>query len=244
MIELRPYGDTTDDGVVQVSFTLPIAAGERARQAALTLAGKMGFTRSRVVHMKAMGEDFTFFVMYGSVAHSIDPDALSVPERDFPELSHHEVDRVIREHLRRPLVVVGACTGTDAHTVGLDAILSMKGFGGDKGLESFAEIQVVNLGSQVTPAEIVESVARERADAVLISQVVTQRDAHILHLREVHDALVGAGVRDDLVLVGGGPRFDPQQAGDLGYDRIFGPNTTPSEVASFLAWSVAGRKSA
>ena len=35
------------------------------------------------------------------------------------------------------IVVVGACTGCDAHTVGIDAILNYKGFAGDEGLESY-----------------------------------------------------------------------------------------------------------
>jgi beta-lysine 5,6-aminomutase beta subunit len=238
MATIKPYGDATGDGQVQLSFTLPIAAGEQARQAALALLAEMGLERIHVAHMKAMGPQFTFFVAYGSSTHSVDPETLVIPERTHPDLSHPDVNRLIRERLKRRLVVVGACTGTDAHTVGLDAILSMKGFAGDKGLEYFPEMQVVNMGAQVTPAEIVDRVESEDADAVLISQVVTQRDAHILHLAEVRDALLAAGRRDRVILVGGGPRFSPDQAKDLGYDRIFGRGTTPSEVASYLAWAV------
>jgi beta-lysine 5,6-aminomutase beta subunit len=242
MSAVRPYGDATDDGMVQLSFTLPVATSERARQSALELARKMGFERPQVVHMKAMGPSFTFFVVYGSTTHSVDPDELAVAERDFPNLSYQEVNRILREELKRRLVVVGACTGTDAHTVGLDAILSMKGYAGDHGLEYFPEIEVVNLGSQVTPEEIVETVRRVSADAVLISQVVTQRDAHILHLEEVREALEAAGERDRVILVGGGPRFTPEQASELGYDRIFGRGTKPSEVAAYLAWATTRRQ--
>ena len=241
MTEVRPYGDATDDGQVQVSFTLPIEESERARQAALKLAQKMGLQHPQVVHMKGTGPTFTFFIVYGRTVHRVDPDDLVVEERDFPILSNQEVNRLIRAHLKRQLVVVGACTGTDAHTVGLDAILSMKGFAGDHGLEYFSEMRVVNMGAQVDPVEIVETARREAADAVLISQVVTQRDAHILHLREVREALAGAGLRDDVVLVGGGPRLAPEQAAELGYDRIFGRGTTPSEVAAYLVSAVLAR---
>ena len=244
MSEIRPYGDSTGDGLVQMSFTLPIGESERARQAALELAGKMGFERPQVIHMKAMGPDFTFFIVYGATQHTIDPDVLEVRERGFPLLSYADVNRMMRELLKRQLVVVGACTGTDAHTVGLDAILSMKGFAGDHGLEYFPEMRVVNMGAQVDPAQIVETVTREKADAVLVSQVVTQRDAHLHHLQEVRDALVTASLREGLILVGGGPRFSPEQASDLGYDRIFGRGTRPSEVASYLAWEVSTRASA
>lgn len=238
MSRIRPYGDATDDGLVQLSFTLPLGESERARQAALDLAGRMGFDRSQVVHMKGLGPDFTFFILYGATSHSVDPAEVVVEERDFPELPYGEVNLLIREQLKRQLVVVGACTGTDAHTVGLDAILSMKGYAGDHGLEYFPEIRVVNMGSQVTPDEIVGTVERENADAILISQVVTQRDAHIHHLAEVRAALEEAGLRDGVVLVGGGPRFTPDQAASLGYDRIFGRGTRPSEVAAYLAWKV------
>jgi len=241
MAEVKPYGDWTGDGKVQLSFTLPIAAGERARQAALELAGKMGFQRALVVHMKEMGPDFTFFLLYGSTVHAVDPDAIVIEERQYPVLTYQEVNHLIFEKLKRQLVVVGACTGTDAHTVGLDAILSMKGYAGDHGLEYFPEMRVVNLGSQVTPQQIVEVARRERADAVLVSQVVTQRDAHIHHLREVREALVDAGLRYRLILVGGGPRFSPEQAAELDYDHIFGRGTKPSEVASYLAWTAVAR---
>lgn len=241
MSALKPYGDTTGDGMVQMSFTLPLPAGERARAAALELAARSGLERAQVVHMKAMGEGFTFFIVYGATVHTVDPDELEVEERDFPLLSFNDVNRTIREHLKRPLVVVGACTGTDAHTVGLDAILSMKGYAGDHGLEYFPEMRVINLGAQVQPAEIVAAVEREGADAVLISQVVTQRDAHLHHLEAVRRALEQAGLRARVLLVGGGPRFAPEQAGPLGYDRIFGRGTKPSEVASYLAWAISRR---
>lgn len=240
MTEIRPYGDWTDDGKVQLSFTLPIAPGERARRAAIALTENMGFHRSMVVHMKGMGE-YTFFVLYGETAHTVDPDALEVDERDFPLMPPEKVNLLIREKLKRRLVVAGACTGTDAHTVGLDAILSMKGFAGDKGLEYYHEMHIFNLGSQVTPEAIADVVRDETVDAVLVSQVVTQRDAHIHHLQEVRETLETAGLRERVILVGGGPRFSPEQARELGYDRVFGRGTKPSEVASYLAWEAARR---
>ena len=244
MTEIRPYGDTTGDGMVQMSFTLPMEASDRARAAALDLVTRMGFERAQVVHMKPMGADFTFFIVYAATKLAVDPDSLDVEEREFPLLSYPQVNLAIRETLKRPLVVVGACTGTDAHTVGLDAILSMKGYAGDHGLEYFSEMRVVNMGAQVSPQEIVDTVMAEKADAVLISQVVTQRDAHILHLEEVRDALVDAGLRDRVILVGGGPRFSPEQTSQLGYDRIFGRGTLPSEVASYLASQIPRLSSA
>jgi len=232
---VRPYGDTTGDGMVQLSFTLPVAHDKRAEGAALQLAGKMGIDPAMLVHAKAVGDGFTFFVVYGRVNHLVDLSAVEVVERDYPLLSAKEVNAAVRRGLRRKLSVVGACIGTDAHTVGIDAILNVKGIAGEKGLEYYREFKVTNLGAQVTVPELVEAARRERADAVLVSQVVTQRDAHLRNTREMSAAFreaIPAGRRPLLVV--GGPRFDETMAAELGVDRIFGRGTTPGEVASYL----------
>jgi beta-lysine 5,6-aminomutase beta subunit len=253
---VRPYGDTTGDGRVQVSFTLPVPSGTaaqraRAEGAALQLAAKMGLEPAMVVHTKAMGPDFTFFIVYGRVGHLVDLSEVTVAEREFPLLSSAEVNLRIRAGLGRKLVVVGACIGTDAHTVGIDAILNVKGHAGEKGLEYYREIRVVNLGAQVEVPALVSRARAEGADAVLVSQVVTQRDAHIANAREMaagFDAEFSAGRAGDAgggrggrrpLLVVGGPRFDPGTAGSLGVDKIFGKGTTPGEVASYLAYALA-----
>lgn len=236
---VRPYGDTTGDGMVQLSFTLPIPHDARAEGAALQLAHKMGIDPAMVVHAKAMGPSFTFFVVYGRVGHLVNLDQVEVVEREYPLLSAKEVNLAIRTRLRRKLVVVGATVGTDAHTVGLDAILNVKGFAGEKGLEYYRELRVVNMGSQVTVDELVDRARTERADAVLTSQVVTQREAHVHHTREVTAAFRAAypeGARPLLVV--GGPRFDVAKAADYGVDRVFGKGTTPREVASYLVHAV------
>jgi len=240
---VRPYGDTTGDGRVQVSFTLPIPFGtsrERARAegAALQLAAKMGLEPAMVVHAKGIGADFTFFIVYGRVGHLVDLSEVIIAEREFPLLSSAEVNLRIRSGLGRKLVVVGACIGTDAHTVGIDAILNVKGHAGEKGLEYYREIRVVNLGSQVEVPDLVARAAAEGADAVLVSQVVTQRDAHIANAREMASAFGAAGPTRPLLVVGG-PRFDPAMTASLGVDKVFGKGTTPSEVASYLAYTLA-----
>ena len=139
MTIVRPYGDTTGDGMVQLSFTLPIdGQGDKAKAAegaAVQLANKMGMDPALVVHSKSMGSDFTFFVVYGRVNHLVDTSTVEVVERDYPLLTPKEVNAAVKRGLRRRLVVVGGCIGTDAHTVGIDAIMNIKGFAGEKGLE-------------------------------------------------------------------------------------------------------------
>jgi beta-lysine 5,6-aminomutase beta subunit len=242
---IRPYGDTTGDGMVQMSFTLPIPHDKRAEGAALQLATKMGMDPAMVVHAKAMGPDFSFFVVYGRVNHLIDLSAVRVVEREFPLLSAKDVNSAIKRQLRRKLVVLGACIGTDAHTVGIDAILNVKGFAGEKGLEYYREVKVVNLGAQVLVPELVARARAEKADAVLVSQVVTQRDAHLTNAKEMSAAFREAypAGRTPLLVVGG-PRFDPAATKELGVDRIFGRGTTPGEVASYLVHALAERRTA
>lgn len=238
---IRPYGDTTGDAMVQTSFTLPVPAGKRADLAALQLAAKMGLEPASVVHSKAMGPHFTYFIVYGRVNHLIDYAGIEAPEgREYPLLAAAEVNRAIKQTLNRRLVVVGACIGTDAHTVGIDAILNVKGFAGEKGLEYYREIQVVNMGAQVTVEELVERAKADNADAVLVSQVVTQKNAHVHNTKQMAAAFhaayptaVGPGMGRPLLIVGG-PRFDTVTPGEIGVDRIFGKGTTPAEVASYL----------
>jgi beta-lysine 5,6-aminomutase beta subunit len=245
---VRPYGDTTGDGRVQLSFTLPIpgvTADDRAmgEGAALQLAGKMGMSSAMVVHAKAIGPDFTFFIVYGRVGHLVDLSAVVVAQREFELLTPAEVNMRIRGALGRKLVVVRATVGTDAHTVGIDAILNVKGHAGEKGLEYYREIRVVNMGAQVSVPALVARAAAEHADAVLVSQVVTQRDAHLSNARQLGEAFAAApefaAAERRPLLVVGGPRFDPSSAAALGVDKIFGKGTTPGEVASYLAHALA-----
>jgi len=240
---VRPYGDTTGDGMVQLSFTLPVPPGKLAEGAAQQLANKMGIDPALVVHAKGMGPDHTFFVVYGRVNHLVDLEAVRVVERDYPLLSPKEANLAIRDLLRRRLVVVGACIGTDAHTVGIDAILNVKGFAGEKGLEYYRELRVVNLGAQVSVPELVARAQEEHADAVLVSQVVTQRDAHLHNTREMAAAFREAypAARRPLLVIGG-PRFDESRAAELGVDRVFGRGTTPADVASYLVHALTLRQ--
>ncbi|MFV2018301.1 OAM dimerization domain-containing protein [Micromonospora sp. LOL_023] len=239
---VRPYGDTTGDGMVQLSFTLPVPHDKRAEGAALLLAGKMGVDPAMVVHAAPVRVGFTFFVVYGRVGHLVDMSAVRVVERDFPLLGAAEVNAAVRSGLGRRLSVVGACIGTDAHTVGIDAILNVKGIAGEKGLEYYREFVVTNMGAQVPVAELVEEAVRVGADAVLVSQVVSQRDAHLHNVRELSAAFreaVPASRRPLLVV--GGPRFDELMAAGLGVDRIFGRGATPREVASYLVHAVLAK---
>ena len=208
----------------------------------------MGMDPAMVVHAKPMGPDFTFFVVYGRVNHLVDTSQGRGRRAGLPAAHAQGGQRGDQgKALRRRLTVVGACIGTDAHTVGIDAILNIKGFAGEKGLEYYRELKVVNLGAQVSVPQLVARAREEKADAILVSQVVTQRDAHMLNTKEMSAAFREAYPSDKRpLLIVGGPRFDEQMAAELGVDRVFGRGTTPGEVASYLIHrsSRSGRRSA
>jgi beta-lysine 5,6-aminomutase beta subunit len=96
------------------------------------------------------------------------------------------------------------------------------------------------LGAQVENAELVARARALGADAILVSQVVTQRNCHKDNAAALIDALREVGLRDHLILLLGGPRIDHKLALELGFDAGFGPGTKPSDVASYLVERLCG----
>ena len=92
-------------------------------------------------------------------------------------------------------MVVGASTGTDTHSVGIDAMLNLKGFHGHKGLEGYGSFEAHNLGSQVPNGALVAKAIELNADAILVSQTVTQQSLHIHNLTELVEIVEAEGRR-------------------------------------------------
>lgn len=238
---IMAYGDTLDDGWIQLSFTLPVAKGELAKQAAAQLAGKMGLEDVGVVFMQELDPRFTFFIVYGRCRHTIDLSTIEVVEVQVKRMDYYQINAYIEEKIGRKIIVVGACTGSDAHTVGIDAILNMKGYAGEYGLERYPWFEVYNMGSQVSNEELIAKVIELNTDVILVSQIVTQKNVHIDNLTELADLLEAEGIRDKVILIVGGPRISHKLAVELGYDAGFGPGTLPPDVGSFAAIELANR---
>ncbi len=238
---VKPYGDTLDDGKVQLSFTLPLEWSEAADEAARQLVAKMGFSEVAVSEGRRIANGFSFFVVYASTPAAVDADAIVAPSAKAHAMSLDEVDAFVRERVGRKVRVAGACIGTDAHTVGIDAILNMKGYQGDYGLERYKEFVTFNLGSQISVESLVEFAKDNHIDALLASQVVTQKGSDITNFTALTELLEAEGIRDDIVLIAGGPRMTNLLATELGYDAGFGRGTLPSDVAAFVATRMAGR---
>ena len=73
-MNIRPYGDTANDGIMQVSFTLALALNARACEVARRYAMLMGISNPLVAHAESIDKEFTFFVIYGACMHTIDPE--------------------------------------------------------------------------------------------------------------------------------------------------------------------------
>jgi beta-lysine 5,6-aminomutase beta subunit len=238
---IRPYGDRMDDGVMQVAFVLPVAPSEKAKEAARMLLHQMGLSDAKVSTMEPAGENYSFFIAYGRTSLALDFNAVDAPEVVVRKLGFADLNGWIEKTLGRKVVVFGACTGTDSHTVGIDAIMNMKGFAGDYGLERYSGFEAHNLGAQVPNEELIAQAKAGNADAILVSQVVTQREIHRENARDFIQKAKDAGVHGKAILLLGGPRVDHGLARELGFDAGFGAGTRPSDVANFVARAVAKR---
>lgn len=241
LTKVKPYGDTMNDGKTQISFTLPVPCGDEAVEAAKQLMKKMGFENPLVVFHKELTEGFTFFNCYGSTVHTVDYSSIHVPKVESTVMDMHETDEYIREHIGRKIIAIGASTGTDAHTVGIDAIMNMKGYAGHYGIERYEMFEALNMGSQVPNEEFIAKAIEMKADVLLVSQTVTQKDVHIKNLTELVEMLEAEGLRDKVILVCGGPRISHELAQELGYDAGFGSGSYADDVASYVAQELARR---
>ncbi|TVQ98992.1 MAG: hypothetical protein EA398_12595 [Deltaproteobacteria bacterium] len=241
LTSVRPYGDTLDDGIMQLSFSLPVPFGDEAREAARRLLLAMGLEDPQIYHAADLGDGYTFVIVYARTRATIDFTSIEVAKVAAPQRSKKEIEALVAERVGRDIVVLGACTGTDAHTVGIDAIMNMKGFDGDKGLEAYRGVAAWNLGAQVPNEELVARAIELDADVLLVSQIVTQKDVHKVNLTELVELLEAEGLRERLLIAAGGPRIGHELALELGFDAGFGPGTRAVQVASWMVDELIAR---
>jgi beta-lysine 5,6-aminomutase beta subunit len=238
---IRPYGDALNDGIVQMSFTLPVV-GAKARSAAAALAISMGVEDPLVACVKEVATGLTFFVVYGRCRHSVDLEEIrgEVPVDEVWPMER--VNQAIRSDLGFTVGVVGAAIESDAHTVGIDSILNMKGYHGHYGIERYPMFRVVNMGAQVRCEELIRKAVEVDAHAILVSLVVTQKSVHLHGLTKLVDMLEAERLRTRFLLVAGGPRISHKLARELGYDAGFGAGTVPEQVATYIVKELVRRR--
>ena len=231
---VKPFGDHADDGIIQLSFSLPVAHSPAGRIAAKSMAEKMGVRNAEVVHEIGLNSSASYYIVYGKVDYGVDFDEISKLETEYQVHTKDEIERIVRDTWGKLVRVIGASTGTDTHSVGIDAILNHKGYNSHPGLEAYRGFVVNNLGSQVPNEKLIAEAVRMDADAILVSQTVTQQDLHVSNLTALVDMLEAEGLRDRFVLICGGPRISAVLAKELGYDAGFSKGTFAEHVASFV----------
>ncbi len=232
---IRPYGDTLNDGKMQLSFSLPVSADAFGKEAARVLLLQMGFDSAEITGMRDLREGFTHFIAYAVTSTGVDTSKIKVKVVDTPVMDMEATDQYIEEHLGRSITVVGACIESDAHTVGIDAIMNMKGYNHRYGLERYRYFNAINMGAQVPSEELLARARAEKADVILVSQVVTQKNIHIDNLTKLIELAEAEGLRDKMLFICGGPRISHELAIELGYDAGFGTGSYSTDVASFIA---------
>jgi beta-lysine 5,6-aminomutase beta subunit len=233
--KVKPYGDTLNDGRMQLSFALPVKNDESGKEAAKILLKSMGFDNIEICFMKDLHEGFTQFVAYGNTSVTVDTTKIHVKTVDTHVMNMDETDEYIKENIGRKLIVVGACIESDAHTVGIDAIMNMKGYAGRYGLERYKYFNAINLGASVPCEELLKKAVELNADVILVSQIVTQKEIHIKNLTRLIELAEVEDLRDKMLFICGGPRLSHELAIELGYDAGFGAGTYSTNVASFIA---------
>jgi beta-lysine 5,6-aminomutase beta subunit len=236
---IRPYGDTLNDGKMQLSFSLPVSADAFGKETARVLLLQMGFEDAEITGMRDLHEGFTHFIAYAVTSVGVDKSKIKVKVVETPVMDMEATDAYISEHLGRKITVVGACIESDAHTVGIDAIMNMKGYNHRYGLERYHGFNAINMGAQVPSEELLARARAEQADVILVSQVVTQKNIHIKNLTKLIELAEAEGLRDKMLFICGGPRISHELAIELGYDAGFGTGTYSTDVASFIAITLA-----
>lgn len=225
---IKPVGDRMNDGFIQLSFTLPVAKNNIAEAVNITCR-QMNLMQPEIAHITTLDHNLHYVQVFARMEKEI-----TVPIAATEFISEYKSREEVEQQMPLHLTIVGACTGTDAHTVGLDAILNKKGYKGVKGLESYSCFTVVNLGSQVSNAALIAEMEKHNADVLMVSQVITHHNVHMQNLTELTDMLEATGLRSKLLCIVGGPRITLQLATELGFDAGFGIGSTALDVANFL----------
>ncbi|HOK17750.1 MAG TPA: OAM dimerization domain-containing protein [Caldisericia bacterium] len=236
---VKPYGDTQDDGIIQMSFTIPLSL-PLSREVAKRVVREMGLVDENIVYEKDI-YGFTFFIVYGKFNKYIDTSKIKIKVEEIKKLDYFEIEKIMEEKLDRKIKIIACTLGTDAHTVGLDAIINAKGYNGDNGLERYKGFEILNLGSQVPHEFLIQKIKEFKPNVVLISQTVTQKNIHLKNLTLLSELLEAENLRDKILLICGGYKITPELAHELGYDMGFGANTYPSQVAYYIVNEVIKR---
>jgi methylaspartate mutase sigma subunit len=133
--------------------------------------------------------------------------------------------------------LVTGVIGEDVHVVGIRILEYALGEAG---------FRVVPLGSQVSQKEFVEAAIETDADAILVSSLSGHAESLVPGLREkcieadLSDVLLYLG---GYLLVGEMPwKGAENKFKELGFDRVYPPGTSPTQVIADLEADISSRR--
>lgn len=230
---LKPEVEKHGDSIVCVTLFVPDSP-DSAEQAALEMVKHMGLNNPEVISRRVMHPaEGSLFEIKGILDVAINKDNLPQVVTLEP-LLEAEIEAWVRP---RDIHVVAATVGEDEHSVGLHEILDIK----HGGIEKYG-FHCHDLGTSVAIERIVDRAEKSNAHAILISTIVTHADVHKQHMRELDELVKACGLREQLVLVAGGPQVTDRQARECGMDAGFGHGTSGHDVASFLMRALRNRE--
>lgn len=220
-----PEVEWKKDGYVSVTLFIP-EDPRIAEAAALEMGKNMNLTDVEIIHKQVMQDaEGTLVEIKGRVNFKIVRDELKLPE-----VKEILADDVMREYVKnRPVKVVAATAGEDEHSVGLREVIDIK----HGGIEKYG-IEAVYLGTSCPVEKLIDAAIETKADAILMSTIITHNDVHMKNMRKLNDLCIEKGVRDKLILACGGTQVTNEIAVANGMDAGFGRGSKGHHVASFI----------
>ena len=222
---LKPEVQWLGDGVITIDLFFPTSI-DLAVEAALLYAAKMGLSEAEVIHKEVLHpSEGTRIQLKATVQEALKIEDIVVPEKS-KIMDEDSIYEYMKEHQLR---VVAGTGGNDEHSVGLREVLDIK----HGGIEKYG-IQYLYLGTSVPIEKFVDAAIETKADAILLSTIISHDNIHYKNMQKLHDYAVEKGVRDQLILIAGGTQVTPEIARAHAMDQGFGRGTKGQHIASFI----------
>lgn len=220
-----PEMEWSGDGIVQITMFLPTDP-RTAEFAGIEVGRKLGLKEVEAINVEILQQaEGARVEIKGRVDFDIDLSQLVIPPK--PEIL---TDEELRENIKqKPMTVVAGTVGQDEHSVGLREIIDIK----HGGIEKYG-IKVHYLGTSVPPEKLVDAAVEVNADAILASTIISHDDIHYKNMAKINEIAIEKGIRDKVMIVGGGTQVSNELAVKNGVDAGFGRGSKGVHVATFL----------
>jgi D-ornithine 4,5-aminomutase subunit beta len=222
---VKPEVEWCNDGIVVLTLFLPLE-NEIAGIAGLEVAKKLGLSDPEIINMQIMHpSEGTYIEIKGKINFFIDVNHLLIPDKK----NILPIEYIKSEVQKFKVSIVAATVGNDEHSVGMREIIDIK----HGGLEKFG-IKCHYLGTSVPIKKVIDSAIELGVHAILISNIISHNEIHKINMTKLHELCVEKGVRDNFLLIAGGPQVDEYIAKECKMDMGFGRKTTGHQVASYI----------